>query len=160
MKRDVFGGALAVVVLDRATKLWAAQALKAGSMEIIPGVLAFSYAEHTGMAFSLFAGHPRLLACVSRALLACVLAAMRSVLPHTKLCAALKGALLGGGIGNAIDRLVYGCVIDFIEPRMVKFAIFNVADIAVTLSALALAVLSCTGHTGEKRVGTQRNERT
>ena len=160
MKRDVFGGALAVVVLDRATKLWAAQALKAGSMEIIPGVLAFTYAENTGMAFSLFAGHPRLLAFFSLALLVCVLAAMRSVLPHTKLCAALKGALLGGGIGNAIDRLVYGCVIDFIEPRMVKFAIFNVADIAVTLSALALAVLSCTGHTGEKRVGTQRNERT
>lgn len=157
MKTGILWGVIAVV-LDRVTKLWAAGALKAGSMTVIPDVLAFTYAENTGMAFSMFAGHPRLLAVVSLALVACVLAAMRSVLPQTPLGYALQGMLLGGGVGNAIDRLLYGYVIDFIEPLFMEFAIFNVADIAVTLGALALVVVSCLPHTEEKQLGTQRSE--
>lgn len=157
MKTGVLWGAI-VVVLDRATKCWAASALRAGSRTVIPGVLAFTYAENTGMAFSLLAGHPRILAVASLALAALVLVGLEGVLPRNRLCRALEGALIGGGAGNALDRLLYGYVIDFIEPLFMKFAIFNVADIAVTLSALVLAVAGCLMHTEEKRVGTQRSE--
>lgn len=155
MKTGIFWGTL-VLAADRVSKMLAQSALAAGTIEAIPGVLAFTYAENMGMAFSLFAGYPRLLAVLSLTLVIVVLLAMRRMLPNNGLSCALQGMLLGGGIGNAIDRFVYGYVIDFIELRFVRFAIFNVADIAVTLSALALMAVSLQGHTGEKDVGAQR----
>lgn len=155
MKTGVLWGVL-VLAADRVSKMLAQSVLTAGSVEVIPGVLAFTYAQNTGMAFSLFAGYPRVLAVLSLALVIVVLLAMRGMLPKNRLSCALQGMLLGGGIGNAIDRFAYGYVIDFIELRFMRFAIFNVADIAVTLSALALMAVSVLGHTEEKDVGAQR----
>lgn len=155
MKTGILWGAL-VLALDRVSKLWAQSALTGGSLEIWPGVLALTYAENTGMAFSLFSGYPRVLAVLSLVLVIAVLLAMRSMLPRSALTCALQGMLLGGGAGNAIDRFFYGFVIDFIEPRFMRFAIFNVADVAVVLSALALMAVSFTGNTEGKHLGAQR----
>lgn len=155
MKTGIFWGVL-VVLIDRVSKIWAQSALKDGSITLIQGVLSLTYAENTGMAFSLFSGYPRVLAVLSVALVIAVLWAMRGMLAKNRLTVALQGILLGGGIGNAIDRFVYGYVIDFIEPTFVRFAIFNVADMSVVLSALALMALSLTLHTEGKDVGAQR----
>jgi signal peptidase II len=46
--------------------------------------------------------------------------------------------ILGGGIGNLIDRLQYGYVVDFIEFRLIKFPVFNVADISVVCGSILL----------------------
>ena len=48
------------------------------------------------------------------------------------------GVILSGGIGNLIDRIRFGYVVDFIEPTFVNFAIFNIADCAVTCGAVVL----------------------
>ena len=48
------------------------------------------------------------------------------------------GVIVSGGLGNLIDRAFYGYVIDFIEPVFINFAIFNIADCAVTLGAFSL----------------------
>ena len=48
------------------------------------------------------------------------------------------GVVCAGGIGNLIDRVLYGYVVDFIEPVFVDFAVFNIADCAVTLGAASL----------------------
>ena len=50
------------------------------------------------------------------------------------------GVVISGGIGNLIDRAFYGYVVDFIEPLFVNFAIFNIADCAVTCGAAVLIV--------------------
>ena len=155
MKTGILWGAL-VVVLDRVSKIWAQSALQAGSIAILPGVFSLTYAENTGMAFSLFSGYPRMLAVLSLALVIAVLLAMRGMLPKNRLVCALQGALLGGGIGNAIDRFVYGFVIDFIEPTFMQFAIFNVADTAVVISALALIFISQMRYSEGKNGGAQR----
>lgn len=146
MRRSVLWGML-VLILDRVSKLLAQSMLVGGSLEIIPGVLAFTYAQNTGMAFSLFSGYPRLLALLSVVLLLGVAFFMRRMLPGTRISDALLGALIGGGVGNLIDRLAYGYVIDFIELRFIRFAIFNVADMAVSISAMLLMVLCFLDHT-------------
>ena len=48
--------------------------------------------------------------------------------------------IAAGGIGNLIDRALYGFVVDFIEPVFVDFAVFNIADCAVTLGAVSLVI--------------------
>ena len=48
------------------------------------------------------------------------------------------GVVIAGGIGNLIDRAFYGFVVDFIEPVFMNFAIFNIADCAVSLGAVSL----------------------
>lgn len=48
------------------------------------------------------------------------------------------GVTVAGGIGNLADRVLYGYVVDFIEPVFVDFAVFNIADCAVTLGAISL----------------------
>ena len=50
------------------------------------------------------------------------------------------GVIISGGVGNLIDRVLYGFVIDFIEPVFINFAIFNIADCAVTLGAGSLFI--------------------
>ena len=48
------------------------------------------------------------------------------------------GVIVAGGVGNLIDRAVIGSVVDFIEPVFVNFAVFNIADCAVTVGAVSL----------------------
>ena len=53
--------------------------------------------------------------------------------------------MCAGGIGNLIDRVLYGYVVDFIEPVFIDFAIFNIADCAVTLGAVSLIICLVVG---------------
>ena len=50
------------------------------------------------------------------------------------------GVLVAGGLGNLIDRVLYGYVIDFIEPTFMQFAVFNIADCAVTCGGISFVL--------------------
>ena len=135
------GIALPRLLADRLTKSWAERTLTA-AREVLPGALAWHYTENTGMAFSLFADSPALLTAVTALLLAAVLAGI--LLPGKSSHAVRAGLslVLAGGLGNLWDRIVRGYVIDFIELRFVRFAVFNVADICVCAGAgLCILVL-------------------
>ncbi len=122
--------ALVVLVLDQLSKL-AAQRLTQ-SLALIPGVLGLRNAENTGMAFGLFAGRPWLLGLLSGAVIIIGLAALRRYqLGRVASVAAML--MLGGAVGNMLDRLFRGYVIDMFEVLFVEFAVFNVADAALTL---------------------------
>ena len=123
------------------TKFFAQKYLSDGaSVQFIKGVVDFRYAENTGMAFSLFNGARWILIAVT--IIACV-AAMWYIFSDK--CSSLWlywsiGVIISGGVGNLIDRVLYGFVIDFIEPVFINFAIFNIADCAVTLGAGSLFI--------------------
>ena len=128
--------AAAVVILDRVTKL---AARSWGTRDLIPGAVRITYAENTGMAFSLLSGKGWLLGLVSLA----IIAAGILLLGHMKLdrlgrCAAML--MLGGALGNLADRLFQGYVVDMIELTFVRFAVFNVADMALTCGAALMAI--------------------
>lgn len=140
--------ALLVVIVDRLTKMWAQQwlALQPGrSIALWPGVLHLTYAENTGMAFSLLSGRPWLLAALTGVVLAGLLVYLLWRPRASKPAQALLWLLFGGALGNLIDRVWYGYVVDFIEIRLFRFAIFNVADCFVTVCALTMIVLVLLG---------------
>ena len=129
--------AAAVAALDQLVK-WLCLGLTE-SITLIPGVLALHYAENTGMAFSLFSGQAWALGVVSAiCILAGWLILRRYQLGPVSRVAAML--MLGGALGNMIDRFFRGYVVDMFEALFVDFAIFNLADAALTVGAALMAV--------------------
>lgn len=128
-----------IVAFDQITKYFASLKLADGSVaKFIPGVVQFKYAKNTGMAFSMLSGAR----WVFIALTVVVCVGVFYYLFSNR-CKSLwlywsLGVILSGGIGNLIDRIRFGYVVDFIEPTFVNFAIFNIADCAVTCGAVVL----------------------
>ena len=128
--------ALLVLAADQAVKYLACR-LQA-TFILISGVLAFTYAENTGMAFSLLSGRSWLLGLLSAAVIVLGLIALRRYRlgPLPSVAAML---MLGGAAGNMIDRLLHGYVVDMFEVLLFRFAIFNVADAALTVGCVLMA---------------------
>ncbi len=121
---------------------------------LIPGVLRLTYAENTGMAFSLFTGRAWALGVVSGA---CILAGWL-ILRQYKLGKDSRIAamlMLGGAAGNMIDRFFRGYVVDMFKTLFMDFPIFNLADAALTVGAalMAISLLFCADEWSTKHDG-------
>ena len=129
--------AVALLALDRATKVWAVASLQAvGTIPVIP-FFDLTYVENTGAAFGMGRGFSKLLTVVSIALVI-ALQVMRRRWPKDDLWLQ-GGALLvtTGAIGNLYDRLKFGYVVDFLHIH--HWPVFNVAESCITIGALMLA---------------------
>ena len=133
-KRLVLSAA-AVLALDRGSKLLWGQAQRV----LIPGVLALRGTRNTGMAFGLLAGRPGLLAAAGILLCAGLIWLLRRR-KLNRLCQYGAGLLLGGALGNLLDRLALGYVIDFIDPVFLHWFVFNIADAGVTCGTALLLI--------------------
>lgn len=128
-----------IVLFDQLTKFFATKYLSDGVIvPFINGLVQFNYALNDGMAFSLFSGARWIFVVFTVILCIGTLWYLFS-----NRCKSLWlywniGVVISGGIGNLIDRILYGSVVDFIEPVFINFAIFNIADCAVTLGAVSL----------------------
>ena len=129
-----------IVVLDQIVKWWARdvlQSMPGGTTSLIPGVMRLRYAENTGAAFSMWAGHTWLLGVLSAVLSAFIILLLyhfrnvKSNLLRISLC-----FIAGGALGNVIDRFTLGYVVDMLEFETVRFAVFNVADSFVCVGAV------------------------
>lgn len=131
----------AIVGLDQLTKYLTVRGIPMGEqVPLIPGVIHLTYVRNTGAAFSLFSGMRWLfLLLVVVFFAATVLLIRRGVVTRTAELWSLA-AIGGGALGNAIDRLLYGSVIDMIEPEFIDFAVFNVADSFITCGAVVLVI--------------------
>ncbi len=140
--------ALVVLVLDQATKVWAIRSLKpVGSIEVIPGFFRLSYAVNRGVAFSLFADSQFdlrwVLAAVSALAAVLVLVYLARAEGQKPLMGISLGLLLSGIVGNLIDRIRLGEVVDFFDFHLAEsftWPIFNVADSAICIGAALLAI--------------------
>jgi len=134
----VFSGL--VVVLDQFFKRWIVRTLEVGEqMDLIPSVIGLTHLQNTGAAFGLFAGQRWPLAAV--AFVACVILVF-ILLRYTEGFWGTLGlaAVLGGAIGNLIDRVIFGYVVDMFQTLFIQFAIFNIADIFITLGFITFCV--------------------
>lgn len=137
---------LLLVALDRLTKFWAEHWLlsrRGGVLDAIPGVFRFQYAENTGAAFSMLAGGRWLLIALNALLIAAVVIFLAVKKPRSRMVRIGLCMVAAGGIGNLIDRIALGYVIDFIDLTFMRFAVFNMADILISVGAglSALGVL-------------------
>ncbi len=105
---------------------------------VLDGVLRFRYVENTGAVFGSFSNHTVLLTIFSILLLAGAIFLLATNKNRSKFINVCLILMISGGIGNIIDRIRLGYVIDFIEPIFVNFAVFNFADCLITVSAFLL----------------------
>lgn len=131
----------ALVGIDQVIKLWAVNVLEpVGSMPLIPHVVELRFVLNQGMAFSLLSGKQLFLIVATSAALI-VVAYMLFFRSRGKLLQqAAMILVLSGGIGNLIDRVLNGQVVDYINLLFMRFAVFNFADICVCVG-VALWVL-------------------
>lgn len=110
-------------------------------VNIINNFLRIKYVQNTGAAFSMFKGHTTILILVSIVLLVLVYNLMFSY-KETKLNNLSFGLIIGGIIGNLIDRIFFQCVRDFIDINIFNFPIFNIADMAIVFGVIILLISS------------------
>lgn len=128
---------IALLLADRATKLWALGPLRGlGSVSVLPG-FELTYVENTGAAFGLGHGANGFFIAVSIVLIL-ILARLLKRWPQDDLWLQAGGTLvLAGALGNLYDRVVYKFVVDFLYVH--HFSVFNVADSCISVGACALA---------------------
>ena len=138
------GIAVAVVVVDQLTKAWlVANVQPGGAIEILGDWLRLVHGRNDGGLFGLFGGSAAVLAIASLGVIGLIIAYHARSKPNVVLSIAL-GLLLGGAIGNLLDRIRFGYVIDFVDAGIgtLRFYTFNVADSAISIAILLLILLA------------------
>ena len=134
--------AAGIVAADQITKyLTVANIALYQDVEFIPGVLGFTYVQTTGAAFSSFEGQQWLFAVIFAVFTAAVLwEYFKKPMPFSRFERWCVAAIYGGGLGNMIDRVRLGYVVDMIETKFMNFPVFNVADCFITCGCIAMLV--------------------
>ena len=139
---------LLIVACDQITKWLAVIYLQNGSgVEVIPNILRFTYVENRGAAFGMLDGHRWVFMLLSVLAITGLLIFLWRKPPKSLFCRIAIAFLIGGGIGNMIDRTLLGYVIDFIDfcafPEIWMW-VFNVADAFVTVgTGMLMLYLVC-----------------
>lgn len=127
-----------IILLDQASKFFANEYLSGGAaVSLIPNVISLRYHENRGAAWGILADHRWVFMSISIvAILAIFLFLIYTSKQKTSFLFRLSlSFFLGGGIGNMIDRIALGYVIDFLQFDFIDFPIFNVADSFITIGA-------------------------
>ena len=143
-----------LVFLDRISKIAAVAAFGAGdTKEFLFGLFQFRYTENTGAAFSSFADNKSILIVFTALVIILCLFVLLAKKVKAKIPVVCLVLIVSGGIGNLIDRIAKGYVVDFIEPLFMNFAVFNVADIFITCGAILLMCYEVATLIREKQAG-------
>ena len=144
--------AVLIVILDQWTKYLTVTHIPLGS--IVPvwdGVFHFTHIRNTGMAFSMLEGGRWFFLVVTLiAFVVLFIALKKKWVTHPVGLWALA-MIAGGAVGNLIDRVLYGYVVDMIEVEFMRFAVFNVADCAVVCGAILLVIYAFFFDKSEKK---------
>ena len=131
----------ACIAGDQLLKYWVVRHLEIGqSAAFLPGLVRLTRLHNTGAAWGSFSGSTALLTAVTAVLLVAVAwLVLKKVIRHPLgLCAAML--VLGGGIGNMIDRICRGYVVDMFDLEFMSYPIFNLADCFVVVGVILGAV--------------------
>lgn len=134
--------AASVIVVDQVTKAWIYDLLggiEGNSIPLLGDWLMFTFVKNTGVAFGMFQDFPYVFTITSILISIGALYFYRTQLPnHNPLVQLTVGAIIGGAIGNIIDRIRIGYVIDFVHVSWFP-GIFNVADACISVGVVILA---------------------
>ena len=130
-----------LVGIDQILKALAIEYLKPiGSQPIISDIFHLTYVENRGAAFGMMAGQKWLLVWATAiVILAAIAVVMAGKIKNTMVLFAVA-TIIGGGVGNLIDRVYRGFVVDYVHLKVINFAVFNFADICVTVGTAILLI--------------------
>lgn len=141
-KKPLYAYAMAVadiLVLDAWTKFWTVMHLALGERRaFIPGLFSLTHVHNYGAAWSSFSGERWLLIIATSLGMAAIVYLLVRIVRHPLGTWGLL-AVLGGGLGNLWNRVVFGFVIDMIDLDFMEYPVFNVADIFVVCGAIVSA---------------------
>ena len=139
---------LVIVLLDQLAKLVVVRSMRLGqNIPIVPGFFDLTFVLNPGAAFSLFATLPEWIRnpffiLISAAAAVLIVAYRSRYLRENRLASVSLALILGGAIGNLIDRLRYGVVVDFLDAHIYQYhwPIFNVADSSISVGVALLLI--------------------
>lgn len=141
-----------VVAADQIIKYFVAANIKpVGTVTVIDGVFNLSYVENRGVAFGMFKDMRWIFVALTTLLIFAIAFYMFKKRPDGKLFYILAGLIIGGGIGNLIDRILYGYVIDYLSLSFFP-PVCNFADYCITGGVIVLAVYMLFKPSGKKKV--------
>lgn len=130
-----------LIVIDQGVKfLVRANIPLGGHVSFLPHVLELTYVQNTGAAFSILAEHTWVLTLFSVIIVLIMVWALRRRVVTHPLGLIPCVMVIAGGLGNLIDRVFFGYVTDMFSTLFMNFAVFNVADICITVGGVWLAV--------------------
>lgn len=132
-----------IVGADQASKYWIRSNLLPGESLPPEGFFRLTHVQNTGSAFGLFASQTFLITIVSIVAIVALFIFLRYQALRNIRVGLTIGLLLGGSVGNLIDRIRLGYVTDFIDIGLqdgFRFYVFNIADSAITVGSIALAL--------------------
>lgn len=132
------------IAADQLTKICAAANLKdISTLPIIENIFHFTYVENRGAAFGMLADHRWVFMILSVVGIAAIFVYLTVTKPKSWWMRLALCFIVGGGVGNMIDRIARGYVIDFIDCRFINFYVFNVADsfVCVGCAMFIIAVI-------------------
>ena len=129
-----------ILIADQLTKfLTVAKIPLYGKVDFLPGIVSLTYVQNDGAAFSMLEGQQWLFAVVFAVFAAFIIWEFsKKRLPFTTFERFCIVAVFAGGLGNMIDRLRLGYVVDMIATDFMNFPVFNVADIFITCGCILL----------------------
>lgn len=131
------------MVIDQFTKYLTVQNISLYErIEFIPGFLSFTYIQNNGAAWSILEGQMWFFYLVTILVSAVILYYIYTEGRKDKIYGTILAVILGGTLGNFIDRLLYQYVIDMIKVDFISFPVFNVADSLLTIGVISLFIYS------------------
>lgn len=132
---------LLLIVADQVTKHFTVTMLKpVGSIEIIKNILSFTYVENRGAAFGILQNARWIFIILTTIAIAAIIIYLLKEKPKDKTLILSLSLILSGAIGNMIDRISKGFVVDMIEVTFIDYPVFNFADCCVVIGAILLGI--------------------
>ncbi len=134
------GIVFAIIFFTRILAYWGVSVLQTGDITVIDKILYLSYVENRGAAFGIFQDAKVFLIAISIFLfLGITYYVVSKKAKLSKWLTVPLAMIAGGGISNVADRLSFGCVVDYIDVRIINYPVFNLADICVVLGVCLVA---------------------
>ncbi len=150
--------ALLLVAADQIIKYFISLNLKpVGSVSVIDNLFSLSYVENRGVAFGMFEGMRWLFIALTAVFIAGIIFYMFKNRPDKKIFYVSSALIIGGGIGNLIDRVIYGYVIDYLSLSFFS-PVCNFADYCITIGVILLAVYAIFMSDGNKIKKDRKND--
>ncbi len=132
-----------IVALDQGVKLWSVKVLEPiEKIPLLDGIFNLRFTENTGAAFSILRGQTVFLTVIPLIAVAVMMYVLFTRRIKSKVGTWGITIILAGAVGNLIDRLFRGAVVDMFDFELINFPVFNVADVAVTVGAILFFIFA------------------